>query len=102
MAEKGARRVRLDTPLEPRRSLRPHYDPDAFGRVSEQIARFLASRHANAALQQTLVVHLRLRPLTSRSSLRTNRRTREPLRNRQLDVAQYSSNYSEHPVLSRC
>ena len=43
MAERPARRVRLDTPVEPRRSFRPHYDPDAFGRVSEQIARFLGT-----------------------------------------------------------
>ena len=43
MAESTARRVRLDTPVAPRRSMRPHYDPDAFGRVSEQIARFLGT-----------------------------------------------------------
>ncbi len=40
------RRSRLDTPLEPR-SLSPfartHYDPEAFGRVSERIARFLGT-----------------------------------------------------------
>ena len=43
MAERSPRRVRLDTPLEARASRRPHYDPDAFGRVSEQIARFLGT-----------------------------------------------------------
>lgn len=43
MAERTARRVRLDTPLEQRASRRPHYDPEAFGRVSEQIARFLGT-----------------------------------------------------------
>lgn len=42
MAERTTRRVRLDTPLE-RASRRPHYDPEAFGRVSEQIARFLGT-----------------------------------------------------------
>ena len=42
MAERAPRRVRLDTPLE-RGPRRPHYDPDAFGRVSEQIARFLGT-----------------------------------------------------------
>lgn len=42
MADRGPRRVRLDTPLE-RSARRPHYDPDAFGRVSEQIARFLGT-----------------------------------------------------------
>jgi len=34
--------VRLDTPLE-RTSRRPHYDPDAFGKLSERIARFLGT-----------------------------------------------------------
>ena len=43
MADSPQRRVRLDTPLESRRSPRPHYDPDAFGRVSERIARFLGT-----------------------------------------------------------
>jgi uncharacterized membrane protein len=42
VADTAARRVRLDTPLE-RTSRRPHYDPDAFGKVSEQIARFLGT-----------------------------------------------------------
>ena len=42
VADRAARRVRLDTPLE-RASRRPHYDPDAFGRVSERIARFLGT-----------------------------------------------------------
>ena len=42
MADTTPRRVRLDTPLE-RGSRRPHYDPDAFGKVSEQIARFLGT-----------------------------------------------------------
>jgi uncharacterized membrane protein len=37
-------RVRLDTPATQRRAVpRPHYDPDAFGRVSERIARFLGT-----------------------------------------------------------
>ena len=42
MAERTARRVRLDTPME-RGTRRPHYDPEAFGRVSERIARFLGT-----------------------------------------------------------
>jgi uncharacterized membrane protein len=38
------RRARLDTPLESRSAIpRPHYDPEAFGRVSERIARFLGT-----------------------------------------------------------
>jgi uncharacterized membrane protein len=37
-------RERLDVPLENRRRLgKPRYDPDAFGRVSERIARFLGT-----------------------------------------------------------
>jgi uncharacterized membrane protein len=42
VAEPAARRVRLDMPLE-RATRRPHYDPDAFGRLSENIARFLGT-----------------------------------------------------------
>ncbi len=36
------RGARLDTPIEAR-SRRPHYDPEAFGRSSERIARFLGT-----------------------------------------------------------
>ncbi|UNO40066.1 DUF1003 domain-containing protein [Streptomyces sp. MST-110588] len=36
-------RVRLDQPRAPRRSLLPEYDPEAFGRLSEKIARFLGT-----------------------------------------------------------
>lgn len=44
MAEPTSRRTRLDQPVEARGSIpRPHYDPEAFGRVSEQIARFLGT-----------------------------------------------------------
>ena len=38
-----ARHNRLDTPREARRSLRPNYDPEAFGRLSERFARFLGT-----------------------------------------------------------
>ncbi|WP_084773803.1 DUF1003 domain-containing protein [Nonomuraea candida] len=34
---------RLDQPRDLRRSLRPHYDPETFGRLSERIARFLGT-----------------------------------------------------------
>ncbi|MFF5206827.1 DUF1003 domain-containing protein [Streptosporangium sp. NPDC000396] len=34
---------RLDLPRERGPRLRPHYDPEAFGRLSEQIARFLGT-----------------------------------------------------------
>ncbi len=45
MAEprKASPRTRLDQPAAQRRSLRPVYDPEAFGRVSERIARFLGT-----------------------------------------------------------
>ena len=46
MAERrqASPRKRLDQPLTPRSGLpRPHYDPEAFGRVSERIARFLGT-----------------------------------------------------------
>ena len=58
MADSAPRRVRLDTPLEPRRSMRPHYDPDAFGRVSEQIARFLGTARFLVYLTGLVVVWL--------------------------------------------
>ncbi|MCZ9342042.1 hypothetical protein NGM37_30215, partial [Streptomyces sp. TRM76130] len=34
---------RLDQPREPRRRLLPEWDPEAFGRLSERIARFLGT-----------------------------------------------------------
>ena len=38
------RQPRLDQPLAPRSAIpRPHYDPEAFGRLSERIARFLGT-----------------------------------------------------------
>jgi uncharacterized membrane protein len=38
-----ARNFGLDTPRETRRSLRPNYDPEAVGRLSERFARFLGT-----------------------------------------------------------
>lgn len=38
-----ARSNRLDTPRETRRTLRPNYDPETFGRLSERFARFLGT-----------------------------------------------------------
>jgi len=58
VADSAPRRVRLDTPLEPRRSMRPHYDPDAFGRVSEQIARFLGTARFLVYLTGLVIVWL--------------------------------------------
>ncbi|KPI26247.1 protein of unknown function DUF1003 [Actinobacteria bacterium OK074] len=39
----GRPRNRLDQPRAPRRRLLPEYDPEAFGRLSERIARFLGT-----------------------------------------------------------
>jgi len=36
-------RTRLDQPRTPRRSLLPTYDPEAFGKLSERVARFLGT-----------------------------------------------------------
>ena len=33
----------LDTPRESRRTIRPNYDPEVFGRISERFARFLGT-----------------------------------------------------------
>lgn len=46
MAREEERRVRaprLDAPLTQRRSLRPSYDSETFGKLSERIARFIGS-----------------------------------------------------------
>ncbi|WP_282796686.1 DUF1003 domain-containing protein [Streptomyces sp. CC224B] len=39
----GRPRFRLDQPRAPRRRLLPEYDPEAFGKLSERIARFLGT-----------------------------------------------------------
>lgn len=55
MTERTTRRVRLDTPDVSRRAVpRPYYDPEAFGRFSEQIARFLGT--ARFLVYQTVFV----------------------------------------------
>ena len=38
-----ARKNQLDTPRETRRSLRPNFDPETVGRLSENFARFLGT-----------------------------------------------------------
>ncbi|GAA1352169.1 DUF1003 domain-containing protein [Streptomyces beijiangensis] len=40
---KPASRARLDQPRSPRRRFLPEYDPESFGRLSEQVARFLGT-----------------------------------------------------------
>lgn len=43
VSESARPRIRLDVPRAPRRRVLPEYDPDAFGRLSERIARFLGT-----------------------------------------------------------
>ncbi|GII80216.1 hypothetical protein Sru01_51980 [Sphaerisporangium rufum] len=47
---------RLDQPRELRRTIRPHYDPEAFGRMSERIARFLGTARFLVYLTVFIVV----------------------------------------------
>jgi len=49
-------RFRLDQPREPRRSLLPRYNAEAFGRVSERIARFLGTWRFIAWMSGVIVV----------------------------------------------
>ena len=49
----STRRARLDQPVAPRGGLpRPHYDPEAFGRFSEAIARYLGTAHFQRLLRE--------------------------------------------------
>ena len=50
------RRDRLDMPREQRRPLRPQYDADAFGRLTERIARFLGTGRYLVYQSVTIVV----------------------------------------------
>jgi uncharacterized membrane protein len=49
-------RIRLDLPRAPRRSLLPRYDAEAFGRVSERIARFLGTWRFIAWMTVVIIV----------------------------------------------
>lgn len=49
-------RVRLDVPRAPRRRLLPEYDPEAFGRLSEKIARFLGTGRFIVWMTLTIIV----------------------------------------------
>ena len=59
LSGRSVRRVRLDTPME-RGARRPHYDPDAFGRVSERIARFLGTARFLVYMTAFIVVWIAL------------------------------------------
>ncbi|GAO06213.1 DUF1003 domain-containing protein [Streptomyces lydicamycinicus] len=49
-------RVRLDQPRAPRRTFLPEYDPEAFGRLSEKIARFLGTGRFIVWMTFTIIV----------------------------------------------
>ncbi|MEU9121446.1 DUF1003 domain-containing protein [Streptomyces sp. NPDC048506] len=49
-------RVRLDLPRTPRRTFVPQYDPEAFGRLSERIARFLGTWRFIAWMTVTIIL----------------------------------------------
>jgi uncharacterized membrane protein len=49
-------RVRLDQPRAPRRRLWPDYDPEAFGRLSERVARFLGTGRFIVWMTLTVIV----------------------------------------------
>ncbi|WP_043265981.1 DUF1003 domain-containing protein [Streptomyces sp. CT34] len=50
------RRARLDQPRVPRRTFFPEYDPEAFGRMSEKIARFLGTGRFIVWMTVTIVL----------------------------------------------
>ncbi|MFF8310259.1 DUF1003 domain-containing protein [Streptomyces lydicus] len=49
-------RIRLDQPRTPRRTFLPEYDPEAFGRLSERIARFLGTGRFIVWMTVTIIV----------------------------------------------
>ncbi|MFF0556831.1 DUF1003 domain-containing protein [Streptomyces sp. NPDC020472] len=54
--ERSMPRIRLDLPRERRSRLLPEYDPEAFGRLSERIARFLGTGRFLVWMTLTVVV----------------------------------------------
>ncbi|WP_137993505.1 DUF1003 domain-containing protein [Streptomyces vilmorinianum] len=54
--ERAMPRIRLDLPRERRLRLLPEYDPEAFGRVSERIARFLGTGRFIVWMTVTIIV----------------------------------------------
>ncbi|MER8237043.1 DUF1003 domain-containing protein [Streptomyces sp. NPDC101490] len=54
--ERPGARVRLDQPRERRARLLPEYDPEAFGRISERIARFLGTGRFLVWMTLTIIV----------------------------------------------
>jgi uncharacterized membrane protein len=57
MAPREVRRSRLDQPIGPRRfMLRPDYDPEAFGKLSERFARFMGTARFIVAMTVFIAV----------------------------------------------
>ncbi|MGW6565358.1 DUF1003 domain-containing protein [Streptomyces sp. NPDC054975] len=54
--ERTMPRIRLDLPRERRSRLLPEYDPEAFGRLSERIARFLGTGRFLVWMTLTIIV----------------------------------------------
>ncbi|MFE5940050.1 DUF1003 domain-containing protein [Streptomyces sp. NPDC056470] len=54
--ERSLPRIRLDLPRERRPRFLPEYDPEAFGRVSERIARFLGTGRFIVWMTVTIIV----------------------------------------------
>ena len=68
MARERRRSARLDQPREARRTMvpTPTYDPDAFGRLSERIARFIGTGRFLVYMTVFVVVWLILNPLAAK------------------------------------
>ncbi|MFD3992257.1 DUF1003 domain-containing protein [Streptomyces sp. NPDC058583] len=54
--DRPGHRIRLDLPRERRAKLLPEYDPEAFGRFSERIARFLGTGRFLVWMTLTIIV----------------------------------------------
>ncbi len=69
------RRARLDQPKTPGRNLRPQYDAEAFGRLTERVARFLGTgRYLVVQTIQTMITpdwRIRYRPVPKNRAIRS-------------------------------
>ncbi|GAA3375195.1 DUF1003 domain-containing protein [Streptomyces sannanensis] len=54
--ERPSARVRLDVPRAPRRKWVPEWDPEAFGKLSERIARFLGTGRFIVWMTLTIII----------------------------------------------
>ncbi|MFI9342388.1 DUF1003 domain-containing protein [Streptomyces sp. NPDC052773] len=63
----GRPRARLDQPAPPRRRYLPEYDPEAFGRLSERIARFIGTGRFLVWMTVTIICWVAWNTLMPRS-----------------------------------